>query len=91
MRGRSGWKADAGAACVQTEEGAVVLLEATPGPLSVDDSTVPLPSICELLLLLSLGSSQASGLLTVPPGVSHAAFSRSQPCPRSKPHLFVSS
>ena len=61
IEGRSGWKAEIGAAYVQAEGGVPVLMDAVPGPLREDDSTGPLPSLWELLLSL-LCSSQASGL-----------------------------
>lgn len=84
IEGRSGWKAETGAAYLQTEEGVLVLLDAVPGPLCEDDSTVPLPSIWELLLS-PLCSSQALGPLTVPPGGSHAPSPWFQLCHQSSP------
>lgn len=58
MEGRSGWKADLGAACGRTEEGAVVLLEAIPGPLCALSPQDPfLPSL--RLPLFTSSSSQA--------------------------------
>lgn len=58
--GRSGWKAETGAAYVQAEEGVPVLLDAVPGPLCEDDSTGRPPPLWERLLS-PLCPSQASG------------------------------
>lgn len=58
--GRSGWKAETGAAYVQAEEGVPVLLDAVSGPLCEDDSTGRPPPLWERLLS-PLCPSQASG------------------------------
>lgn len=60
IEGRSGWKAEIGAAYVQAEEGVPVLLDAVPGPLREDDSTGPLPSLWELLLFFAPARPRAS-------------------------------